>query len=426
MPDEKEKASNIELIEGLNAEALRKRMHGDEVDISILGQKPQHIFNSDGALIEFLRAQDLHDFLGVKDIPGDIYLEHCILPHHESGCRIRKRSVDRRAGIYCPNGKFYYHCFGCMNDDEHYGIIQLVMSLSLCSYDDALDFLCDVYGLSVVASPWADEWQGRIEKVIRFIQSPELRQKYPDLGRILKTRAAKISAILYEMSRKIRGELTYEGRPAFTMGMDRLALVSKFTMPTLVSTMGLLSYLGIIIKIPNVYTEGSSELLKRKKTEAIDISLRKGYSASLAAYALPKFSEEDFSEWNRMAGELLEHHFQVSTFDREWLIRTFGVEAADKAYPSWAFENAEGPSEEAQERTLRLTRFLLDQIEEQGYCEERYILEKFPGKTMSKQWKRSKAEILLLYGLQRKRLSKKLCTQLGVEYTSPRIVILPI
>ena len=420
---EKKETSNIELIRGLNAEALHRRLF--LIDISIVGQKPKRTFNTFGALMEFLRARDLHEFLGVEDMPDDIYLEHCILPHHEADRKRLRRSEERLTGIYLRDGRYAYHCFGCMKDEEHFGIVQLTQIFSGCSRDDALAFLMDVYAIELIPSPWVRDWQDKIQKVVRFISEPELQTKYPALWAVLRTRIMKTVRILEAMSRRLNNDLTYDGQPAFTMGIEYIKSVIGGDKKTAVSTMGLLSYIGIIQKIPDVFTGHSSEQLRNRALESWEIASHKLYRYRIAVYALLSFSEEDFSKWNQAAQALLDNQFQISTFDREWLLRTMGVAAADKGFPQKAYDNAAGPSQESDETTRRMVEFVLDQIAEKGYCEERDLLQKFPGKMNRIQWGRSRSEVLLSYDLQRQRQNKQLCAGLGIPYTTPCFLILP-
>lgn len=420
--EEKKEASNIELIRELNAEALRRRLFLR--DISIVGQKPKRTFAAFGALMEFLRARDLHEFLGVDDIRNGIYLEHCILPHHEADRKRLRRSEERLSGIHLRNGRYSYHCFGCMKDEEHFGIVQLTQIFSGCSRDDALAFLMDVYAIELIPSPWVREWQDKIQKVVRFISEPELQTKYPALWAVLRTRIMKIVRILEAMSRWLNNDLTYDGQPAFTAGIDTIKSIIGGDKKTAVSTMGLLSYIGFVPKIPDVFAGNASNQLRSRALESFEISWHKGYFKSISVYTLPVFSEEDFSLWNQTAQDLLDNHFQISTFDREWLLRTMGVAAADKGFPQKAYDNAAGPSQESDETTRRMVEFVLDQIAEKGYCVERDLLQKFPGKMNRIQWGRSRSEVLLSYDLQRQRMTKGLCAQLNIPYSSPISIIM--
>ena len=311
-----------------------------------------------------------------------------------------------------------------MKDEEHFGIVQLTQIFSGCSRDDALAFLMDVYAIELIPSPWVREWQDKIQKVVRFISEPELQTKYPALWAVLRTRIMKIVRILEAMSRWLNNDLTYDGQPAFTAGIDTIKSIIGGDKKTAVSTMGLLSYIGFVPKIPDVFAGNASNQLRSRALESFEISWHKGYFKSISVYTLPVFSEEDFSLWNQTAQDLLDNHFQISTFDREWLLRTMGVAAADKGFPQKAYDNAAGPSQESDETTRRMVEFVLDQIAEKGYCVERDLLQKFPGKMNRIQWGRSRSEVLLSYDLQRQRMTKGLCAQLNIPYSSPISIIM--
>jgi hypothetical protein len=102
---------------------------------------------------------------------------------------------------------------------------------------------------------------------------------------------------------------------------------------------------------------------------------------------------------------------------REYILRTFGVELADKVFPQYKEENRQGTSKKSDYITGELSAAVLGMIEKQGYIFERDV-------NVCRQWKRSIQEILDSYGLERVRLNKELKREYGIDCSGyPYIII---
>ena len=106
---------------------------------------------------------------------------------------------------------------------------------------------------------------------------------------------------------------------------------------------------------------------------------------------------------------------------REYILRTFGPDKANKVFPQYKSENAKGVSIASDMRTIEIAQDILNTIDQQGYIFERDIR---ITKSKSKQWKKSIQDILLGYGLQKVRLNAELKKQFAIESNGyPAIII---
>jgi hypothetical protein len=150
--------------------------------------------------------------------------------------------------------------------------------------------------------------------------------------------------------------------------------------------------------------------------KARHISAQYGFNKIVNFYQFEEYGYTTLENSEKIAGTLLENNVTMKGLGREYILRTFGVELADKVFPQYKEENRQGTSEKSDYITGELSAAVLGTIEKQGYIFERDV-------NVCKQWKRSIQEILDSYGLERVRLNKELKSKYGIECTGYPYII---
>jgi hypothetical protein len=167
----------------------------------------------------------------------------------------------------------------------------------------------------------------------------------------------------------------------------------------------LFSLLNMIEKLP-IESIPEKELNKAKH-----IAAKYGFKKLTNFYSFPEYGVLQFEDSEDIAKTLKENHVSLKGLSREYILRTFGQDLANKVYPQYRFENSKGTSEKSDNATLELMNKLCNIINEKGYCLESDIRGK--GQT-ELQWKRSIQQILSVGKFQKIRLNKKIKAQYNV------------
>jgi hypothetical protein len=122
------------------------------------------------------------------------------------------------------------------------------------------------------------------------------------------------------------------------------------------------------------------------------------YQFNEYGYLLLKQSEE-------IAKELIEKNISIKGISREYIMRTFGVELADRVFPQYKYVNhkGNGNNNKSNDMTMRITKEMLKVINRQGFILEKNIK---VNNTIETQWKKSIQEILDTYDLVRVKATK--------------------
>lgn len=144
-------------------------------------------------------------------------------------------------------------------------------------------------------------------------------------------------------------------------------------------------------------------------------------------YIIPLYDKERFEEANRIAQKLVDHGFRKNSFSKTLLIKTFGQEFADKVFQDDRFV-----SEFSDYVTRQITKFILHDIERNGYTTKDRIISGTPlnmGKVspeeygfggsrktiIAREFERSRYDILNDYGLEYRKANKELKERFGLN-----------
>jgi hypothetical protein len=350
--------------------------------------------HSQDELFKFINAIDLSEYLGVEY--GEKF--SCILPEHEDN--------SPSACIWtAKDGTQIYKCFGC---GHAFTIISLTEKLAQCSRSKAIEFIKAVYGITLYESDWTRQWKQKLIDYANYLDSKELEITFPELSTLIRTRKCHMKSILLYFSTLINEDMQINGNPFFFSSYDKLMQVCGIKPNRRI----VLSQSLVLFSLLNMINKMQVKAIPEKELhKAQQIAIACGHKKLTGFYSFNEYGVMSFSNSEEIAKTLKKNHVTLKGLSREYILRTFGVEVANKVYPQYKFENSKGTSEKSDNATLKLINKLCNIINEQGYCLESDIRGK--GQT-ELQWKRSIQQILSVGKFQKVRLNKKIKAQYNV------------
>lgn len=412
---------NIDAISTLNIPLLQERLGilGDKSDtdrrrysLLVSPKSPEcklmdksvdgeHRFQNEAEMYKFINAIDLYDYLGV---PNGTF--SCILPTHEDS--------KPSAHIYTTDdGTQIYKCFGC---NQARTIISITEQLARCRRSEAINFIKKVYRIDYAPSEWVEQQRQLMIDSALYLDSEEFKETFPQINKLIRTRKVDIQKILVHMTKYVSDGLQLEGKPLFFSSLSNLMNIcernNKNTMSQSITLFALLNMLNKVElqRIPE------TELNKAKH-----ISAKYGFKKIVNFYQIEEYGFTTLEDSEKIAQMLIENNVSLKGLSREYVLRTFGINLADKIFPQYKHENRQGLSAKSDYMTSEIARVVLSTIQGQGYIFEKDV--NIDG-AIGRQWKKSIQEILDSYGLKRVKLNKELKDKYHITINGyPNIII---
>lgn len=345
-------------------------------------------FSSEAEVYEYINSIDLHEYLGV---PSGKFC--CILPTHED--------TDPSAHIYITNdGTQLYKCFGC---NQARTIISITEQLARCKRHEAINFIKKVYHIDYKLSEWVEHQRQLMVDSALYLDSQEFKETFPQINKLIRTRKTDIQKILMHMTKYVSEDMQLDGKPLFFASLPNLMKVCEKKDKTKISqSITLFALLNMLNKVElNCIPE--EELKKAKQ-----ISAKYGFKKIVNFYQVEEYGFTSLEDSERIANTLLDNNITLKGLSREYILRTFGVELANKVFPQYKFENQKGTSEKSDNLTNAIALKVMKAIELNGYILEKDIN---TNGNIGIQWKKSIQEIIDSYGLKKVKATKALKEQ---------------
>lgn len=347
-----------------------------------------------------INSINMYDFLGINT-----EFFKCILPEHNDN--------TPSAHIYtAEDGTQLYKCFGCQNN-KGITLVTLITRLNKCSRTEAINFIKAVYNIELLQSEWQKEQIEILQNIKNYIFSEEFEYEYPALYKRISSKLSQLNALIDIAIRNVYDDNSYNNKPVFFCGQQELKKVFNTSSAENVSkAIGLFAILNLIEKL------SENKIPEKMLNKAKHIAATAGHKKIANHYIINDFGY-DLVKSEEIAVKLAENNFTLKGLSREWVLRTFGVEMANKIYPQYTFENAKGTSKKSDKRTDNIVKVIFALIDDKGYATEKDIirlLQRKYGKTKTEiQIKRSLQEILDSYDLKRIRTDKETKEKLGIQ-----------
>lgn len=400
-------ALKVEAIKSLNVGAMRAilKSNTDKEDnipysISITFQlhDNQKVFKSQKELYDFINSIDLSEYLGIYG-----YVK-CILPEHDDH--------EPSAHIYeTDSGTQVYKCFGC---NKAYTIIGITEKLAGCKRSEAIEFIKSVYNLQLVQSDWVKQQQQIMIDSANYLDTEEFKTEFPVLSTLIRTRKLHIQKMLMHFTQYVSDDLRVDDKPLFYSNYQTLMEICEIKDKTrMAQSITLFALLNMIDKV------SIDKIPERELTKAKHIAAKYGHKKLTNFYSFEEYGVNSLANSEEIAKTLKANNYSLKGLSREYILRTFGVDLANKCYPQYKFENSKGTTKESDKRTSQIVECLFYCIEQKGYATEKdvvYLLgDKYKYQTTEIQIKKSLQEILVSYGLVRVKASKNNKLKYGIS-----------
>lgn len=402
---------NIDAIKSLNVDKLRGLIGSLESNtnrriysLSVL--QSSLMLHSQQELYDYINNIDLCEFLNIDE--G--YAFNCILPDHE----------DSTPSAYiwtADDGTQIYKCFGC---NKSRTIIGLVEELAQCRRSKAIEFIKDVYNIELIQSDWVKEQKQIMIDSANYLDTEEFKTQFPNISRLIRTRKLHIQKMLIHFTQYISDNMKYNNKPIFYSSYNKLMEVCDLKDKNRMSqSITLFTLLNMLDKV-ELNCIPIEELNKAKS-----ISAKYGFKKITNFYQFEEYGVLSLKDSEKIAQTLIDNNISLKGLSREYVLRTFGIEVADKVYPQYRYENKKGTSIKSDKLTLKLSEKLLDTIKKKGYILEKDVRGK--GR-IEVQWKKSIQEILDTYGLVKVKASKDIKEKYNIPAEIPyqSFIIVPV
>lgn len=385
-----DESENIEAIKTLNVEKMKDLLKGDtdkedNLNISITIQ-----LKSDKEMHDYINSIDLQEYLGIY---GNVC---CILPDHQDH--------TPSAHVYTTDdGTQVYKCFGC---NHSYTIVSITEKLARVGYHKAIDFIKKVYNLELVQSDWVMKQKQLMIDSANYLDSDDFKVTFPALSKLIRTRKHHIKAMLLHFSQYVNDDMKDNGKPFFYASYETLMDVCgiKGNRNTLSQSIVLFALLNMITKLQ------IEDIPEKELNKAREIAAQYHLKKLTGFYSFEEYGTMLFEESEDIARTLKENSITLKGLSREYIIRTFSPELADKVYPQYKNENRRGHSIKAEQHTLDITECVSYLLDKKGYATEKEIVHmlgnKYSYDQTEVQIKKSLQEMLMSYGWVRVKASK--------------------
>lgn len=350
--------------------------------------------------VNLLKSIDMADILGITFNPFfDIF-------HYEK---------NPSAGIFKMEGSDIY-LYKCHSSSHEFtgDIIMVVKRLLDVSYIEALDYLMEVTGIEVEVTEQIKILREQCDLFINLLVSEDLKETYPAIHNRFWRYKTQIVTLLTIFKENIYEDDEGNLRSLTWMSVRTLAkkVYGKETSHnTMTQLLNLLTLTNWIDKLDE--SQIPAELLKKLK-ETQNANKREKRSN---VFELLTLGDDFFTQLNKQCEEMKENGFTMKGFSREYILRTHGKEMADKIYPQDKNRKISTVSDSI---TKDIHSITMRMIQEQGMAIEKDVMEEVRRKWKSKgfterKYKQAISEMLDMYGLERKRLTKDLKEEFGLN-----------
>lgn len=370
----------------------------------------KQVFKYKKDLYDYINKEiDLSEYLGIGS--GKVC---CVLPKHED-------TSPSAHTFVMENGVQLYKCFGCGTART---AIAITEHLSGCKRSEAIEFIKAVYDLELIESEWVQEQKQMMIDCANYIDSDELKLEFPELYKSIRTRKNTIKLMLLHFSEMVNEDMQIDGKPFFFASYNTLGQVCGVKKSDrLAQSITLFSLLNLIEKIPE------DKIPEKELTKAKAIAAKHGFKKLTNFYSFNEYGVNTFSDSEKKAELLRSNHISLAGLSREWVLRTFDIDEANRIFPQYKYENERGTSKKSDVHTAEIVNSIFLLINEKGYATENEVISLLNTnhtKERTKiQIKRSLQEMLNAYGLDRIRLNKQLKDKYKVSGNGYPFIIVP-
>lgn len=406
--------------ENLNVKAIKE--HDVEYLRKVLAHEP----------IEFENKNEFWDYIYSElDIAELIDIDN-----PRSFCCVLHDDHNPSANIFTTkNGVQKYRC---CSENLTLNIKQLIEMLgNFKSEYKAIQFIMDIYNLSIKESQWSIEQRENIDLMISNITLNKFKELCPQADKNIKNAKDTFFMMLSIARNNVYSEKfsNNDGEIVFFVTHKRLAeCLGMNTNQKRIDKVG--KYIKMLVYHDLIRILDDSQIPKELLMKAIKYSgtdKRSGNHVNF--YAIPSWVIQQLSTIENNGVRWKEKGYRIAGISFDMFYRSEGFDVAASLYPQYKNKkNEDGEivnrttTKTSDERTLKISEVILNCIRGKGYCTEKevvYILgNKYRYVVTETQIKRSLNEIMDSYGLKKVKTNKVLKEQYNIDSEGyPNIII---
>ena len=391
--------------------------------------------------IEYLRKVLAHDpieFENKNEFWDYIYSELDIaelidIDDPRSFCCVLHDDHNPSANIFTTqNGVQKYRC---CSENLTLNIKQLIELLGdFKSEYKAIQFIMNIYNLSIKESQWSIEQRENIDLMISNITLNKFKELCPQADKNIKYAKDTFLMMLSIARNNIYSEKfsNNDGEIVFYVTNKKLSEYlgksnSQKKIDKVSKYVKMLVYHDLIRILDN--DQIPKELLKNA------LKYTNGNKNRANFYAIPSWVIQQLSTIENNGVRWKEKGYRIAGVSFDMFYRSEGFDVAASIYPQYKKKKNEygeivdrSTTKASDERTLKISEIILQCIQRKGYCTEKevvYILgNKYRYEVTETQIKRSLNEIMDLYGLKKVKANKALKEQYHIKSDGyPNIII---
>lgn len=394
--------------------------------------------------IEYLRKVLAHDpieFENKNEFWDYIYSELDIaelidIDDPRSFCCVLHDDHNPSANIFTTqNGVQKYRC---CSENLTLNIKQLIELLGdFKSEYKAIQFIMNIYNLSIKESQWSIEQRENIDLMISNITLNKFKELCPQADKNIKYAKDTFLMMLSIARNNVYSEKfsNDDGEIVFFVTNKKLAdYLGKGNSQKKIDKVS--KYIKMLIYHDLIRILDDDKIPKELLFKAIKYSgtdKRQGNHVSF--YAIPSWVIQQLSTIENNGVRWKEKGYRIAGISFDMFYRSEGFDVAASIYPQYKKKKNEygeivdrTTTKASDERTLKISEVILQCIQRKGYCTEKevvYILgNKYRYEVTETQIKRSLNEIMDLYGLKKVKANKALKEQYHIKSDGyPNIII---
>lgn len=417
----KEKSASVKesspVFETLNVKAIKE--HDADYLREILAHEP----------IEFETKNEFWDY-----IYSDLDIAELIdVDDPRSFCCVLHDDHNPSANIFTTqNGIQKYHC---CSENLTLNIKQLIEMLgNFKSEYKAIQFIMDIYNLSIKESQWSIEQRENIDMMISNITLNKFKELCPQADKNIKYAKDTFLMMLSIARNNIYSEkfANNDGEIVFYVTNKRLAeCLGKDTNQKRIDKVG--KYIKILIYHDLIRILDDDAIPKELLRRALQFSY--GDKKHVNFYAIPSWVIEQLKNIESNGIRWKDRGYRIAGISYDMFYRAEGFDVAASLYPQYKKKkNSFGEiidrttTQASDERSMKIADVILECIQKRGYCTERevvYILgNHYKYEVTEIQIKRCLNEIMDLYSLKKIKANKALKEKYGIQSDGyPNILI---
>lgn len=328
--------------------------------------------------------------------------------------------------------------YRCCSENLTLNIKQLVEILgNFKSEYKAIQFIMDIYNLSIKESQWSIEQRENIDMMISNITLNKFKELCPQADKNIKYAKDTFLMMLSIARNNIYSEKfsNNDGEIVFFVTTRKLAeCLGKNYSQNKVDKIG--KYIKMLVYHDLIRILNDEQVPKQLLYKAIKYSgTDKRSGKHVNFYAIPSWVIQQLNVIEDNGNRWKNKGYRIGGVSFDMFYRTEGFDVAASLYPQYKKQkNEQGKvvnrttTQASDERTMKISEVILECIQEKGYCTEKEVVwilgSQYAYKVTETQLKRCLNEIMDTYGLKKVKASKLLKEQFGISSDGyPNIII---